>query len=426
VTGRKQRTPSPLFEALDQELRRRPYGTISAMERALGWSTGWWHGRIRAGDVSTNHMLAILDFLGLDPVAFVRRQVGSPHGLELDRPQGEAPEIVKRAWERFRSGEEGTGVGETFLQSLDSMRYADPAGALALAEGSVAMVELELLPRLLGVVGSIFRMQLKMEEAQHAIHAGVEVAVSLNDHRTIGRLIQRLGYVFADMGDHERALCHANAAASYVLQVGDHRALGPVMVDQGIWLYYLERYEDSLRVHRAAYEFLAPEEKNNRIAALQYQALCWKDMGNLEEAFVFLRRAKKEAGSENRWAGPKLNWLEGELLRDLGQFDQAVEYLQKAIDHFRRVHLGEAALVTCDLIRAWLMQGKGEEAYLAARELLVLLEPLRGNRIISSAIADLLRGGQIGLSLALVDTVFAQIQSEHSNRRNWHSLWVRQ
>lgn len=73
-----------LLDALDQELRRRPRGTIRAMERALGWAPSWWHNRLRSGHVTTGQALAVLDYLGLDAAAFVRRSLNSQ--LELRSP----------------------------------------------------------------------------------------------------------------------------------------------------------------------------------------------------------------------------------------------------------------------------------------------------------------------------------------------------
>ncbi|MDY7092663.1 MAG: tetratricopeptide repeat protein [Acidobacteriota bacterium] len=424
MTGHKQRNASPLFEALDQELRRRPYGTISAMERALGWSTGWWHGRIRAGDVSTRHMLAILDFLGLDPVAFVRRQVGSSHGLELDRPLGEAPEIVDRAWERFRSGEEGPGVGATFLQSLDRKRYTDPAGTLSLAEGAVSMVELELLPQLLGVAGSSLRHLWRLEEAASIIHCGLELAAASDDVAALGSLLQRMGYVVAATGDLEEALRLADAAATHFLRTGQHRALGPALIDRGIWLYNLGRYEESIQIHSAALELLAEEQARNRITGLEYKALCYRELGDFDLAQEYLRQARAEPGEAAVWAKPKLDWFEGQLLCALGEYDRAAELLEAASVHFRQNHLGEAAMISCDLIRARLLQRHYAEAYQAAQEMLVLLEPLRNNKVISAAIADMLRNGQAGLTLALVEEASSNIANLRQHRLEWRRLRV--
>lgn len=424
MTGHKQRNASPLFEALDQELRRRPYGTISAMERALGWSTGWWHGRIRAGDVSTRHMLAILDFLGLDPVAFVRRQVGSPHGLELDRPQGEKPEIVERAWERYHSGDDGSGVGQAFIQSLERKRDHDPAGVLSLAESAVSMVELRLLPQLLGVAGSSLRLLWRLEEARRVIHSGLKLASALGDDRSLGSLLQRIGYVIADTGDFEEALRMADMAAARYMRAGEHQALGPALIDQGIWLYNLGRLKESMRIHRAALQLLDPEERRNRIAGFQYLSLSCLQLGDLEDAYAFLRRAREETGEAADWAGSKLDWLEGNILCELGELEKAEALLAGAMEHFKEVHLGEAALLTCDLIKVRLLQGQYLPAYETAREMLTLLEPLKDNEIISAAIADLLRNGQAGLTLALVENVNAQIEGQRRLRLQWGSLRI--
>jgi hypothetical protein len=55
-----------------------------------------------------------------------------------------------------------------------------------------------------------------------------------------------------------------------------------------------------------------------------------------------------------------------------------------------------------------------------------LLEPLRHNKVISAALGDLLRCGQAGLTLALVEQVRARIESERKRKQAWQLLRIKQ
>lgn len=395
------------------------------MERELGWAPGWWHGRSRTGDLSTQQLLAVLDYLGLDPVRFVRQHVGSELGLELDKPLGVPPAFVQQALRRTASAGEGTGLGLRFLEGLDRRRYDAPAQALALAEGAVETIERELLPRLLGVAASSLRLLVRLEEAQHVALAGLELARLLDLPDAFGDLLQRMSYISADRGNHLEALRLAEAAAIRHLRSGQKLAFPRALVDQGMWLHYLGDFHESIAVEGIALDLLQPCDARNRITAHHFIALSYRELGDREQALVTLKSAQAEASGETAWAKPKLDWLEGLLQWDLGNLGEAECALQRAATSLERVHLGDAALVTCDLIRVKLSLGEFADAFQVAKEMLRLVEPLRQNEIVSSAIADLLRNGRAGLTLALVENITSQIASERRHHAAWAALRVR-
>ncbi|MCP4662243.1 MAG: hypothetical protein GY856_43120 [bacterium] len=183
-----------LVRTLDQEIRSRGRGSIRAVDRAAGHREGWWQHRAESGNITVHQLLKVLDHLGLDPVGFVRRALGAEGGLELDRSRGKPPEIVAKAWDRVRSGAEGSGVGATYLDTLDQQRYQEPGEVVRLALWAVDHVELEFLPRLLGVAGSAWRLLILLDEAEHAIHAGIEIAQQQDDLAAVGnRAVTRSG-----------------------------------------------------------------------------------------------------------------------------------------------------------------------------------------------------------------------------------------
>jgi tetratricopeptide (TPR) repeat protein len=414
-----------LVEALDAEIRRRGHGAIREVDRAAGYSEGWWQHRAASGDIGLRQLLKVLRHLGLHPAGFVRRVFGRDEEPELDRPRGTPPEIVVKARERLRSGEEGSGVGQTYLDTLDERRYHEPQEVVRLTLWAVDHVELALVPRLLGVAGSALRLSILLDEAEHAIHAGIEIAGERGARATVASLLQRLAYVVADRGNRAQALRLAERAALIFLRIGDRAGLAKATVDQGIWLYYLLRFEESIEAHRVALDQLPADSERYRFTAFQCLGLNYRELSQPQEALRYAKEAENvavRAGIEE-WARNRLFWLQAQIHADLSDLDQAALLLSAVVESFRVLHPGEAALATCELVRVHIRRNQPEEAHLAATSMRALLEPLRHNKIISAAIADLLRCGRAGLTLALVERVQARIEDERKRHQQmWRSL----
>jgi tetratricopeptide (TPR) repeat protein len=414
-----------LVQALDQEIRSRGRGSICAMERAVGHSEGWWKHRAESGNITAHQLLTVLDHLGLDPVGFLRRALGAEGGLELDRPHGKPPEIVVKAWARVRSGDEGTGLGATFLDTLDKQRYQEPEEVVRLALWAVDHIELELLPHLLGVVGSAWRLMILLDEAEYAIYAGIEIALQQADQPTVGNLLRRLSYVFANRGDREEALRLAERATIINLRHGDCDAVGRSLVAQGIWLYYLDRPEEAIATLKTALDHLSAGPSRNRFAAFQCMGFAHQRLGYLSTALENVEAAEETMPKGDEGARGKLLWLRGRIYVDLGKLEQAALALAEVITIFQGLHHGETALATCELVRILLAQERPEDAYETAMAMRALLEPLRHNKIISAALGDLLRCGHTSLTLTLVKRAMAQIEDERQKGQTWRLLRIR-
>jgi hypothetical protein len=136
-----------------------------------------------------------------------------------------------------------------------------------------------------------------------------------------------------------------------------------------------------------------------------------------------VQAARNIIPARNLWDQGKLIWLLARIESDLGELSSATSRFEEAVAIFRKLHYGETALVTCELARVLLAQGRHTDAFEAAASLRGLLEPLRGNKIISAAIGDLLRSGQRGLTLTLVQRVKARIEGERQTQ-DWRSLQI--
>ncbi len=414
-----------IIQALDQEIRGRGHGAIVAAERATGHRGSWWQHRVMSGEIKVSQLLSLLDHLGLDPVAFIRRVLGAEDSLELDRPRGRPPEVVGKARQRLVSGDEGKGVGETYLATLDRQRYHEPREVAEQTLWAVDHVELALLPRLLGVAGSTLRHLFQLDEAEQAIHAGLEIARQRDDRATVANMLKRLSYVVGDRGDRAGALRISERGALAYLRLGDRNGLAKATVDQGIWLHYLSRFEESIETHKAALDLLPESCARHRCTAYQTLGANCRELGEPREAMKYLTEAEKvaAAGGLEKWAAAKLDGLRARVHVDLGELESAAALLSAVVDTFRELHPGEAALATCDLVRVQLLLEQPEDAYLAAMSMRALLEPLRHHKLISAAIGDLLRCGRESLTLALVEGVESRIEDERQrDQETWQAL----
>ncbi len=367
-------------------------------------------------------MIAVLDHLDLNPVTFVRREVGEDDGLDLDPMPGEPPPLVTKARERLAAGKKEGTLGSDYLELLDKERYEKAEWVTQQALWAVNHIKLPLLPRLLGVAGSTYRMQFLLREACHTLLAGLTLARERHNPLAEANLLQRLAYVVADDGDHAQALRLAEESAWRFLRHGDRAGMGTALVDQGMWLYYLDRSAEAIEVQKMALEMLPKTMLRSRCTAFQGLALYYRRQGDLPQAMEYASRAGEMAQGLPRWLSSRLAWLQGEISEEMGDLGAAETVLSEVVEVFHELHLAEAAVATCDLARIQLLQGRPTAAYETTRSMLVLLEPLRHERIVSAAIAELIREGRQGLTLALVEQVKARIQALRKDPEAWAAL----
>lgn len=421
MTNQQQSTNAVLFEALQNLVRSRPYGTIRALERGLGRRVSWWQKRVASGDIKTQDLLDCLAFLGVDAASFVREHAGDGE-LELDKPRGQPPRLVRRAKAQLSEGASGGGVGEAFLDRLDERCYFQPDQALALVEETIEMTSVAELPRLLGTAGAAHRVRIELDAAEHCFHAALESAWSMGDHRTAGNLLRRFSYVQADNGRFSRALRFAERATAILVREGDAVGVGKGAVEQGLWLYCLERYDEAIKSFEAALEMLPEEEGRYRFSAFQTMGLVFNQLKETERACGCFDRALRYLDVVSARHRAKLLWLRAGIKIAQGELAAAESELEEVISILRLNHHGDTALATCDLVGLLLRMGKPDRAFSKALSMRALVEPLRHNPVVSAAIAELLRAGSRGLTLALVEAVRSQIESERQRRRQWYQL----
>ncbi len=89
----------------------------------------------------------------------------------------------------------------------------------------------------------------------------------------------------------------------------------------------------------------------------------------------------------------------------------------------RTVHYADAALVTVELVRVLIPEGRHDEARETALAVRQLVFPLQRNRHVSAALAELIRSDREALTLARVERIRAALERARM-RPDWRTFKV--
>ncbi len=238
----------------------------------------------------------------------------------------------------------------------------------------------------------------------------------------------RLGYVVADRGDHRQALELAERATGIFSRLADRYGKGRSLIDQALWLWHLGHRHITIRVVDEALPLLQARSAaadRYRAAAFQLRGACFQRLGDLKQALKDLGRAVSALRGDP--AAPmkaRILWLRATIRTSLEILDSAARDYWRALEILRTVHYADAALVTVELVRVLILQGRHDEAREAALSVRQLVIPLQRNRHVSAALAELLRGGREALTLDRVERIRAALEQART-RSDWRSFKVR-
>lgn len=365
---------------------------------------------------------SVLRFLGLDPIRSVAAHVEGSTLLDLDRPRGPVPELLRVAQLRFEHGFPVEGLGESFLDALDQERHEDPKSMLRSTDVAVRRVALAHLPRLCGIVGSAHRLLLDLDAAEHWMYLGLHQAARAKNWVCLGNLFRRYSYLRNEQTETEQALAAAEKGTQLLLRAGDELGAAKGWVEQGIWLQFLGRNDEAIHLLAWALNELPESAKLYRCSAHQTLARAYQVEGDLANATACILAAVEHGESLGAWDRAKLHWLAARIRADAGQHLEAAGTMWGVVDVLMARHPGEAALAFCDLVGMQLHQGLYAEAHATARSTMALLEPLSNNPLVSNALGDLIRSSEEGLTLARVESIAARIEEERRQRHRWRQL----
>ncbi len=420
---------SRLLKALQRRLNERR-GAVRRTEEAVGVSPGYFRAqRNRRKGASLLPLLKALDFINAHPrELFV--EAFHPHNNPIRDLRREThslgtkpPRLVTDILRRANKPAVLPKLAATYLRELDSLHYADARLVRDQAIAAVRHIPRSLLPRLLGVYASALRLLEKHNGAQHALTTGLELAMAQDDVSTIGDLWQRFAFVVADSGNYQRALAISERAERIHVRVGDDIAIGKTLIDQGIWLYYLDWPLESIELHLAALPRLLhdPQLRRSRATALQTLGFNYLKLQDLDRAEAYAAQARQEASELGPWVFGGILWLQADIATARGRYEEAEGFFREAVEIFSPTSAGQAALASIELVRSLLLQGRDREAHETAKAMARLVELLhrKKNRVAEAALTELIRCGleRRGLSLALLDSTAQKIRKSRKKKR---------
>lgn len=369
--------------------RYRKVAGISAREfdTRLGKGPQWLDRRKRYPfDVAD--LVVVLETLKVSPIRFMAE-------LFEDVPASRAAawRWAERGYESF----ELVAAGRALLVELDGLRYSRAAEVVAELQQLVHEIAPSLLPELLGVWGSAYRMLHNHDTAERFLQQGLSYADEVVDHVTAGRMHQRLSMVCWNRPDYRGALEH-NEHARARHEAGENPVgVAQTLVDRGIFLGSQGRFERSTAVFLRALEGLPKTETKNRAAALHGIAHNYLETALVREALPYLEQVTALDSSPRTAA--KQAWLYGRALSKAGHHAEAREQLSDAVERLMLFSPPEAALAHIDLAKALIRAGQPKEAYQRARQM-VKFEHLFGcTTVARAAIIHLSNVGWYGKGL---------------------------
>lgn len=166
-------------------------------------------------------------------------------------------------------------------------------------------------------------------------------------------------------------------AADIYREAGEPQQEVLILVQQATVLQASDRQAEALEVLQQAIDDL-DEERDARLYFYAHHNLahCLKDMGLNDQAQDLLPRVwelARRLGGRNDLL--RVEWLEGLVLAEAGQFDEAERMLRRVRDSFVEQGIGyDAARVSLDLAQLYLRTGRTAEAKKLGGELLPIFE----------------------------------------------------
>ena len=392
---------------------------MSRTEKALGTYAGFFRDRRQATrwrNVRLAEIVAPLQVMDIDVGAFFLRACGSEPSAALSMPPvGKVPTLVQKARARFASTTPGT-AGRAALEAACEARWEAPDETLAALEALLPTLESQLVPRFLATVGHCYRLTFALEAAEQAFFVGRELARHQGDEAVNSMLLARSAYVASDRGSWAQALALAVEATTIGLRRGEQDVVACGLVDQGIFLYHLDRHDEAIDTQKTALSSLPQDRDRHRAAALQVLALCHQKAGDLAEAVQFAKEARGALRRQTAFDRGRFLWVEGTIACSHGELRCAKACFTQARDALE--HPADVALLTTELIHVLLASGRVEAAYAEARSLIELVEPLGEDRIVSAAILELIRCCLAGEGLT--STLAQQVRDTILKERRRH------
>ena len=253
--------------------------------------------------------------------------------------------------------------GFLLYRRLARLAFAKPSQVIELKERAVSYVDSDLVPRIIGVVGTAYRKSGQDERATRMLRLAEQLARKVPiDRLGLGDILQRRAFTLSDQGDYSGALALTREALEIYETYGGRADKGRALVDLGIFYQRQQRYRRALDTNAAALENLPERERDNRLAAMRNCVYCCTALGDRQAAVIWATNATKITGVTPLLRGEALE-MRAELLLDDGNALEASKAYRSAVELYTESELWvDTAVATIQLCRALQLAGENREA----------------------------------------------------------------
>jgi tetratricopeptide (TPR) repeat protein len=295
----------------------------------------------------------------------------------------------------------------TAVLALDAVRALDASyGAELLAD---------LQARAWGVLGNARRIVSDLTGAEQALSRARELLEEgTGDPIEAARLASFLASQRTAQRRLDEALELCRRAVAGYRRAGEDQLAAQTLVDEGVALGYLGRYDEAVRKLEEAVARIDPRERpRNLLAARHNQILFLEEAGRTEEALERVPEARELARLHGRRIDQlRVRWLEAKLLAAVGRHEEAASGLGEVADAFLEEAMPYAAAIAA-LERAALLfrLGRTDEIGAIAGEALNVFRSLGIEREALAALTLLRRAAERReLTLAALESTLATVR----------------
>ncbi len=314
----------------------------------------------------------------------IERREAPPLVTELlAYPQRER-QVLARNSGRFQT----LAVCELLIDQSFEEGFRDNARSVELAELGLLIAGLldeerygfsvvrDLEARAWAFLGNARRIAFDLAGAEEALANAERVAEEGSaDPLEEARILDLRASLLSDQGRFEQAAELLDAVIDIYEDLREPHRKGRAMVSKGVFLGYAGWPEEAIRQIRRGLGLL-DWEREPRLVLMARHNLAWflNDCGRSEEAFHQLERFRHTYQEfDDAWTGLRLAWLAGRIAASLGRLDEAERILRDVKLRFLEDGHGyDASLVTLDLAKLYLKEGRNAEVRVLAGEMLTV------------------------------------------------------
>ncbi|MEM7049702.1 MAG: hypothetical protein AAF604_08585 [Acidobacteriota bacterium] len=363
-------------------------------------------------------------------------------GLSLSREEAEAPVLLAElllqpAAERRRSIEQDPRLrswplAELLLDRSRARSFDDPVRAEILARLGLQVIEVlegdsqelalkeDLRARGLAYLANSLRMRSDLEAAEALlVQADEALRFGTGDPLEKARILELTATLRKDQRRFDEATHLLQRAIRRYRSADETHRAGRALISKASLHRAIGAPEKATEVLREAVEYLdAAREPRLRLCARHNLADYLSDLEKHLEARAVLREARPLYEQfPDAWTQRRRLWVEGKILRGLGQLDEAEGRLLEARRGFLDQEIVyDAALVSLDLASIYAQQGREADLRRLAREMLPIFQDRQIHREARIALSYFRQAAEVDLvSPQLVRRVHLYLRQSRDN-----------